>query len=101
MANISAYHGEVKPCDCGLYEHPERMGEKSCRQCFGRGFTASCTGCEGTGQILEKMAGGPGTMSATCSFCGGNGKFGVNKPANWDETHPAAVPETSAELVAA
>jgi hypothetical protein len=39
------------------------------------------------------MAGGPGVMSATCSSCGGVGKFGVNKPADWDETHPVAVPE--------
>jgi DnaJ-class molecular chaperone len=49
---------------------------------------AQCMACEGKGQVVQKMAGGPGTMSATCSMCGGVGKFGVNKPADWEETHP-------------
>lgn len=92
MANgIQQYHGEVKPCDCGLYEHPEGTGERACGLCFGRGFVASCLACEGKGRVEQKMAGGPGTMSATCSLCGGKGVYGVNKPADWDETHPAEV----------
>jgi hypothetical protein len=98
MTTIQQFHGEVKPCDCGLYEHPEKMGERSCRTCFGRGFVASCTACDGVGQIEQKMAGGPGTMKATCSSCGGIGCYGVNKPADWEETHPkeVAAPEETA-----
>jgi hypothetical protein len=100
MANISAYHGEVSACSCGIYEHPERTGERACRACFNRGFVAVCTACDGQGQIEQKMAGGPGTMKATCSLCGGGGRYGVNKPADWDETHPKelAVPEQEAAV---
>jgi hypothetical protein len=83
--NISRFHGKVSPCECGLYVHPERQSERSCRICFGRAFVAECTACEGKGQVTEAMAGGPGTMKATCSSCGGAGSFGVNKPADWAE----------------
>jgi hypothetical protein len=101
MANISAYHGDVKPCDCGLYEHPEKqVSERACATCFGRSFVASCLGCDGKGRIEQKMAGGPGTMTATCSLCGGRGCYGVNKPADWEETHPKALPAPQ-ETVAA
>ncbi len=101
MANIQQFHGVVSKCSCGLADHPEGTGERACKICFGRAFVAECTACDGHGQTTQKMAGGPGFMSATCICCGGTGKFGVNKPADWDETHPAATPETSAELVAA
>ena len=101
MANIQQFHGVVSKCSCGLADHPEGTGERACKICFGRAFVAECTACDGPGQTTQKMAGGPGFMSATCICCGGTGKFGVNKPADWDETHPAATPETSAELVAA
>lgn len=100
MANISMYHGEVSPCDCGLYEHPEGTGERACRICFHRGFVAACTACDGKGKVEQKMAGGPGTMSATCSICGGVGKFGVNKPADWDETHPKEIAQVEETAVA-
>ncbi len=102
MANISAFHGEVSKCSCGLADHPEGTGERACGLCFGRAFVASCTACDGKGKVEQKMAGGPGTMSATCSICGGVGKFGVNKPADWEETHPAQipVPQESAPAIA-
>ena len=100
MANISTFHGEISICECGLYEHPEKQGDRACRFCWGRGFVAACTACDGKGRIEQKMAGGPGTMSATCSMCGGVGCYGVNKPADWEETHPkeVVVPQ---EIVAA
>ena len=79
MANISTFHGEISICECGLYEHPEKQGDRACRFCWGRGFVAACTACDGKGRIEQKMAGGPGTMSATCSMCGGVGCYGVNK----------------------
>jgi RecJ-like exonuclease len=81
--DISRFHGVVTPCTCGIYEHPEKMGQYSCKLCFGRGFVAACTNCDGKGQIQEKMAGGPGMMKSTCNCCGGQGSFGVNKPADW------------------
>jgi len=95
MANtsISQYHGVVRPCSCGLYEHPEGNNERACRICMGRGFVAECLACEGKGMLLQKMAGGPGTHTATCSMCGGATCFGVNKPADWEETHPKEVPQ--------
>jgi hypothetical protein len=92
--NISKYHGAVSECTCGIYRHPEKQGERACKQCFSRGFVAQCTACEGHGQVTEAMAGGPGTMKATCSACGGGGLFGVNKPEDWaDEVK--AEPETA------
>lgn len=99
--SIQQYHGEISPCDCGLYEHPEKTGERSCRICFGRAFVAQCTACEGKGQVEQKMAGGPGTMKATCSLCGGVGKYGVNKPKDWEETHPKEVIATEQEATVA
>lgn len=93
MANISQFHGEVSKCGCGLADHPENMGARACQFCFGRGFVAACTACEGKGQIDQKMAGGPGTMKSTCIPCGGVGSFGVNRPADW----PEEVKEEAAE----
>jgi hypothetical protein len=90
--DISKYHGRVSKCDCGLYDHPERQSDRSCKICFGRAFVAECTGCDGKGQVLETMAGGPGTMKATCNKCGGVGRFGVNKPADWVDAVPEAAP---------
>jgi len=101
MANIQQFHGAVSKCSCGIADHPEGTGQRACAICFGRGFVAECLACEGKGQISQKMAGGPGMMSATCSSCGGIGKFGVNRPADWVD-EPAAVPEPeSKETVAA
>lgn len=96
MANgIQIYHGEIRPCSCGLYEHPERVGERACRMCFGRGFVAECLRCGGKG-MLEVAVNGTdlslGAMSSTCSPCGGLGVYGVNKPADWEETHPKEIP---------
>lgn len=90
MANtsISQYHGQVRKCDCGIADNPEKMGERACRICFGRGFVAECLACEGKGQTLQKMAGGPGTMTATCTPCGGVGVYGVRKPEDWAEPMP-------------
>ncbi len=99
MSNIQQYHGEVSVCSCGIYEHPEGTGERGCKLCFNRGFVAACTACDGKGQVMQKMAGGPGTHTATCNICGGVGRFGVNKPADWDETHLKEVPQ-GAEAVA-
>lgn len=98
--NISQYHGTIRPCTCGIYEHPEKQGERACRECFARGFVAECTACEGKGRVEQKMAGGPGTMSATCTPCGGIGVFGVNKPADWDETHPKEIAQVEETAVA-
>lgn len=94
--NISDYHGEVSICGCGIYEHPEKQGEKACKFCFGRGFVAQCLNCDGKGQIEEKMAGGPGKMKSTCLACGGVGSFGVNKPEYWDDQHPKEAPTEAA-----
>ena len=97
--DISRYHGRVSKCDCGLYDHPERQSDRSCKVCFGRAFVAECTACEGKGQTMEKMAGGPGMHTATCNRCGGIGRFGVNKPADWVDAVPVAaepVQETAA-----
>ena len=91
MANgIQIYHGEVSKCSCGIVDHPEKAQERACGFCFNRGFVASCLACEGKGQVTQKMAGGPGTMSATCIACGGAGMFGVNKPEGWTDEPVAA-----------
>ena len=99
--NISDYHGLVRECDCGLYSHPERQGERACRVCFGRGFVAECLACNGKGKTGVPVNGSDpslGTMASTCSKCGGGGAFGVNKPADWQDLVPEpaakeAVPE--------
>ena len=83
--NISDYHGEVSICGCGIYKNPNKPREKACKFCFDRGFVAKCLGCDGKGQIEEKMAGGPGKMMSTCLACGGIGSFGVNKPQYWED----------------
>ena len=61
-----------------------------CRKCFSRGFVAECLQCNGTGQIEESVVGGAkGMMKSTCPGCGGTKCFGVNKPSDWDQKHPA------------
>jgi hypothetical protein len=97
---ISKYHGEISECSCGLYRFPEKQTERACRVCMGRGFVASCLACDGKGMLLQKMAGGPGTHTATCSMCGGTACFGVNKPADWEETHPKELPQEQEAAVA-
>lgn len=95
--NISKYHGVVSLCDCGIYQHPERQGERACRFCFGRGFVADCLGCDGKGRNEVPVNGKDpklGMMSSTCNFCGGVGKFAVNKPADWVD-EPVAEEETT------
>lgn len=103
MANISQYHGEVSECTCDLYRHPEKQGPTACKLCYGRGFVAACKGCRGKGKNEVPVNGNDpslGVMSSTCSLCGGIGMFGVNKPADWDATHPVAA-ELPQESVAA
>ena len=95
MSGISQYHGDIRPCDCGIYEHPEKQGERACRQCFARGFVAECKACGGKGRNEVPVNGTDkslGMMASTCSPCGGTGVYGVPKPADWEETHPAAIP---------
>jgi len=91
MANtsISRFHGPVSPCGCGMYEHPEKQSERACRLCMGRAFVAECLSCEGKGSVMQNMAGGPGTHTATCSACGGQGSYGVNKPDDWSDAPKA------------
>jgi hypothetical protein len=104
MANISQYHGEVRICDCGIYEHPEKQGERACKMCFGRGFVAECKACHGKGRTEVAVNGSDkslGVMSSTCSPCGGTGFYGVTKPADWDETHPKEVVAEEAQPTAA
>ena len=101
--NISKYHGVVSPCDCGTYAHPERQGERSCRICFGRGFVADCTACNGKGKNEVPVNGSDpslGVMASTCNKCGGIGKFGVNKPADWQDEPPAPVAQEEVQTAA-
>lgn len=99
MANIQQYHGEVTKCGCGIADQPAGNSERACRFCFGRGFVAECNSCGGSGQLDQKMAGGPGTMKSTCIPCGGVGMFGVNRPADWIE--PVQEVEPAKEEVSA
>lgn len=101
--NISKYHGPVRPCDCGIYNHPEKQGERACRVCFGRGFVAECMACGGKGKHEVPVNGHDpalGVMSSTCNICGGMSCFGVNKPADWVDAKPeeAAPAPTPAAL---
>lgn len=94
VRDISHYHGEVTLCACGLYDHPEKQGERACKLCFGRGFVAQCTACGGQGQIEQDLAGGPGKMKSTCIPCGGTGFFGVKKPEGFREPQWKTEPVT-------
>ena len=104
MANISMYHGEVSECTCGIYRNPEKQGQRSCGFCWGRGFVASCLACHGKGKNEVPVNGNDpalGVMSSTCSKCGGVGSYGVNKPVDWDETHPKEVVASEGESAVA
>ena len=104
MANISQYHGDIRLCECGIVEHPEKQGDQACRFCFGRGFVAQCKACHGKGKNEVAVNGNDkslGVMSSTCNPCGGIGVYGVNKPADWDETHPKEVVAPEAETAVA
>ena len=92
-SNLQQFKGEVRKCTCGLADDASKIGERSCKFCFNRGFLAACTACDGTGTFTAKMAGGPGTMSSTCIPCGGSGHFGVNRPADWVDAPVEVAPE--------
>lgn len=102
MSNkISDFYGKVSKCHCTNSDPAKPMG---CSECFSRGYVAECLHCLGKGQVEEPVAGGNGKMFATCPSCGGRGKFGVNKPSDWDTLHPPVIEEVPApeqELVAA
>lgn len=83
---ISDYWGKVSKCHCTNSDPNTPM---SCARCFCRGYVAECLACQGTGQIEEPVAGAmKGTMKSTCGVCGGKKVFAINKPADWDATHP-------------
>jgi hypothetical protein len=88
---ISDLHGKVEKCWCTNSDPAKPM---PCQRCFCRGYVAGCLQCNATGQIEEAVAGGAkGTMAVTCPGCGGTKVFGVNKPADWDITHPESIPQ--------
>lgn len=82
---IKDLHGRVERCICTNWNPDMPM---TCQWCFSRGYVAECLACSGAGMKEEPVAGSNGTMKSTCASCGGKGKFGVNKPADWDITHP-------------
>lgn len=82
---IKDLHGAVTRCTCTNW-NPETP--TSCKWCFSRGYVAECLSCSGKGMKEEPVAGASGKMSVTCASCGGSGRYGVNKPADWDITHP-------------
>jgi len=91
MANISQFHGEVSKCSCGLADNPTRENMRACNLCYGRGFRAKCKICDGKGQTTVAVNGGDkslGTMTSTCSPCGGTGGYAVNRPADWVDVKP-------------
>lgn len=88
---LSDYRGKVSKCHCTNSDPETPM---PCNACFCRGYTAECLACKGSGQNIVPVAGGSGEMKSTCSVCGGKGKFGVNKPTDWDITHPADVSDS-------
>lgn len=92
MNEISAYYGKVSRCACTNPEIPEPCN----KGCFCRGYVAQCLRCMGTGLFKEPVAGASGEMSVTCGICGGKGKFGVNKPKDWDILNPPPVPVEAA-----
>lgn len=97
IETIKKYHGQVRLCTCDTYRHPEKLGERACHFCYGHGFVAECTACDGKGSIDVPVNGGDaslGVMSSTCIKCGSNGCYGVKKPADW-------VDEPQKETVAA
>lgn len=106
MATIARYHGAVRPCSCGAYDpktgkvDPEKSGPRACQHCKGRGFLAACLKCNGKGQYTEGMAGGPGSMTVTCSSCGGTGSYGVNKPKDWTDEQPVEEVKEEVETTA-
>lgn len=84
--NLKDFHGKISKCFCTNSDPSTPM---ACQRCFARGYVAECLSCQGTGQVEEPVAGaGKGTMRSTCGVCGGKKVFGVNKPKDWDITHP-------------
>jgi hypothetical protein len=92
---ISDFHGKVSTCFCTNHLQNQPMG---CDRCYCRGYVAECLGCNGTGQKTESVAGGNGVMQTTCPACGGKKVFGVNKPADWDATHPPVEAKSADEI---
>jgi hypothetical protein len=89
---IQDLHGKVEKCNRCTNADPAKP--MSCSLCYCRGYVAECLQCSGKGMIEEPVVGGAkGTMTATCPSCGGARCFGVNKPADWDQTHPEAIPQ--------
>ncbi len=96
---ISDFYGKKSRCHCTNDDPSTPM---PCERCYCRGYTAECLSCKGAGQTVVPVAGGSGEMKSTCSICGGKGRFGVPKPADWDILHPAetADVETTAPVEA-
>jgi hypothetical protein len=92
---IKDFHGAVTKCGACSNADPETP--MPCPICFCRGYVAQCLACKGEGQTIVPVAGGSGEMKSTCSVCGGKGRFGVNKPQDWDILHPGEV-ETPAPV---
>jgi hypothetical protein len=83
--SMSAYYGPVSECKvCTASRNAADIPERTCYNCFGRGFVAQCMLCDGKGYTSQPVAGAQsGSMNATCNGCGGRGCYGVNKPEGW------------------
>jgi len=82
---LEQYRGPIRECEvCVASRNAADVPERSCRNCVGRGFVATCMNCNGNGYTTQSVAGSAaGTMNATCSVCGGHGCLPVNKPEGW------------------
>lgn len=89
MHPISDFYGKVSRCRCTNHDPETPM---PCPDCFCRGYVAQCLRCMGSGMFKEPVAGAKGEMQVTCGICGGKGKYGVNKPKDWDVLNPPPVP---------
>lgn len=89
--NMSQYRGPIRECEsCVASRNAADAPERSCRNCVGRGFVATCMACDGKGYTTQAVAGSAaGTMNATCSVCGGHGCLPVDKPEGWVAPEPA------------
>ena len=95
--NLAKYKGTIHRCPaCNFSDkakHDAVLAErlslgKACHICFGRGFVADCLNCEATGMYKGSAAafgGGDHLHASVCNYCGGNGLFPVNKPADWKD----------------